>query len=131
MLLDGLSFVEAAGTNVKNSDVDRRLARRDHVITLSLASSEVELHADRLGANPASGNPETKIVSLGGARGAITAATTTWRVTRALLEEGGHAHLLVRGLQGGVDAVPVVPGRVQLLEGAEVSGSHFQNQILG
>ena len=124
VLLDRLTFVEATGTNMKNGGVDWRFTNGKNMITLSLAASEVELDTDSFRPNPASGNPIAQVLGLGGARGA---ATPAWRVTRPLLEEGGHADLLVRGLQGGVDAVPVVPGGMKLLQGAEVSGSNFQD----
>ena len=124
----GLALIEASGTQVKNRSVDViwRLADSHDVVSLRLTTLEVKLHTNVLRSDPASGNAIAQFITFGsgGRTATITRGTTT-----TLLEESGHPDLLVGRLQGSVDGVPVVPGRVKLLKGAEVASGDFKNEI--
>ena len=124
----GLALVEASGTQVKNSSVDVvwRFADSHDVVSLRLTTLEVKLHTNVFRPDPASGNAVAQFITFGS--GGSTPTTTRGTAT-TLLEEGRHPDLLVGRLQGSVDDVPVVPRRVELLEGAKVASSDFEDEI--
>ena len=125
MSFSGLTLVEASGTQVKNSGVDvvGRLADSHDMVGLRLTTLKIELHTNILRSDPASRNAVTQFITLG------SSTTATHGAVATLLEESRHSDLLISRLQSSVDGVPIIPRRVELLQGAEMTSSNFQDKI--